>query len=94
MLVLVGKRSVNYRFGGGLYMMGLDMTGQLIGLGPSDHPSSPGKGQSGVLQDCDRFTPGSRPAQPPGSRPQASWVATHGQQVAPLRDFYPLQGGS
>ena len=30
------------------------MTSRLIGLGPSDHPSSPSKGQSGVLQVMDR----------------------------------------
>ena len=60
------------------------MTSRLIGSGPIRPPVRPSKGQSDVLQAIDHSVAGSMTAQPPGIRPSALRVATHGQQVASL----------
>ena len=69
------------------------MTSRLIGSGPIRPPIRPSKGQSDVLQAIDHSVAGSMTAQPPGIRPSALRVATHGQQVASLGggDLTPLQ---
>ena len=65
------------------------MTNRLIGSGPIRLPVRQSKGQSGVLQAIDNSVAGSMTAQPPGIRPSALQVATHGQQVASLGKSYP-----
>ena len=60
------------------------MTSQLIGSGRIRPPVKPSKGQSDVLQATDHSVAGSMTVQPPGIRPSALRVATHGQQVASL----------
>ena len=70
-------------------MLGVDMTSRLIGLGPIRPPVRPSKGQSDVLQAIDHSVAGSMTAQLLGIRPSALRVATHGQQVASLGEFYP-----
>ena len=67
------------------------MTSRLIGSGPIRPPVRPSKDQSGVLQAIDHSVAGSVTAQPPGIRPSALRVATHGQQVASLGGITPLQ---
>ena len=66
------------------------MTSRLIGSGPIRQPVRASKGQGGVLQAIDHSTAGSMTAQPPGIRPSALRVATHGQQGASLGEgvFY------
>ena len=58
------------------------MTIRLIESGPIRPPVWPSKDQIGVLQAIDHSVAGSMTAQPPGIRPSALRVATHGQQVA------------
>ena len=53
-------------------------------IGPIRPPVRPSKGQSGVLQAIDHSVAGSMTAQPPGIRPSALRITTHGQQVASL----------
>ena len=65
-------------------MLGHVGTSRLIGSGPIRPAVRPSKGQSGVLQAIDHSVAGSMTAQPPGIRPSALRVATHGQQVASL----------
>ena len=60
------------------------MTSRLIGSGPIRPPVRPSKGQSGVMQAIDHSVVGSMTARPPGIRPSALRVATHGQQLASL----------
>ena len=60
------------------------MTSRLIGSGSIRPPVRPSKGQA-----IDHSVAGSMTAQPPGIRPSALRVATHGQQVASLGEFYP-----
>ena len=67
------------------------MTSRLIESGSIRPPVRPSKGQSGVLQVIDHSVAGSMTAQPPGIRPSALRVATHGQQVASLGGLTPLQ---
>ena len=74
-----------------MQVLGHDKTSRWIGLGPIRLPVIPSKGQSSVLQAIDHSVAGSMTAQPPGSRPSALRVATHGQQVAPLGCLTPLQ---
>ena len=74
------------------YVLGHVGTSRLIGSGPIRPPVRPSKGQSGVLQAIDHSVTGSMTAQPPGIRPSALRVATHGQQVASLGGgLTPLQ---
>ena len=72
------------------------MTSRLIGSGPIRPPVRPSKDQSGVLQAIDHSVAGSMTAQPPGIRPSALRVATHGQQVASLGggSYHPAEGQS
>ena len=73
-------------------MLGQFGTSRLIRLGPIRPPVRPSKGQSGVLQAIDHSVARSMTAQPPGIRPSALQVATHGQQVASLGGgLTPLQ---
>ena len=53
-------------------------------------PISPSKGQSGVLQVIDHSVAKSMTAQPTGSCPNASRVATHNQRIAPLGEGFTL----
>ena len=59
--------------------------------GPIRPPVRSSKGQSDVLLAIDHSVAGSMTAQPPGIRPSALRVATHGQQVASLGGLTPLQ---
>ena len=65
------------------------MTSRLSGSGLSDRPSSTVRAKVVCCKRLDHsiFRPST--AQPPGSRPHASRVATHGQQVASFGGFYP-----
>ena len=60
------------------------MTSRLIRSGQIRPPIRANKSQSGVLQAIDHSVARSMTAQPPGIRPSALWVTTHGQQVASL----------
>ena len=73
------------------------MTSRLIGTGLFRPPVLvPSKGQSGVLSVAAQksfLNSGYHDSQPPGSRPRASRVASHGKQLAPFRwGFTTLQG--
>ena len=75
-------------------MLGHVGTSRLIGSGPIRPPVRPSKGQSDVLQAIDHSVAGSMTAQPPGIRPSALRVTTHGQQVASLEGVLPLCRGA
>ena len=76
------------------HVLGHVGTSRLIGSGPIRPPVRPSKGPSGVLQAIDHSVAGSMTAQPPGIRPSALRVATHGQQVASLGGVLPLCRGA
>ena len=65
-------------------MLGHVGTSRLIRSYPIQPPVRSSKGQSGVLQAIDISVAGSMTAQPPGIRPSALCVATHGHQMASL----------